>query len=125
MTPFSLQLFQSNAASPFTRVTAVSAPVPSGERFVVEHMSGYFVVGTGWPVDKIWATDGFGQEVNLPTHFESRELNFGGELGIARYHQFGSPVRMYVDAGRTITVNGDANIAGEILAVAVGYLEPM
>jgi hypothetical protein len=99
--------------------------VPAGKRFVVEHISGYFAVGTGWPVDKIWVSDGFEQAVNLPTHFESRDLNFGGALGIARYHQFGSPVRMYVDAGRTITINGDANLAGEILAVVIGQLFPM
>jgi hypothetical protein len=29
---------------------------------------------------------------------------------------------MYVDAGRSMTINGDANIAGEILAIALGHL---
>jgi hypothetical protein len=52
MTP-SFLLFQDNVAAPTTRVTAVSNPVPSGMRFMVEHISGYFVVGTGWPVDLI------------------------------------------------------------------------
>jgi len=124
MTPFTLRLFHANAA-PTTRISATSTPIPAGQRFVVEHVSGYFAVGTGWPVDKIWIADGFGQEANLPTHFESRELNFGGTFGIARYHQFGTPVRMYVDAGLSLTVTGDANIAGEILAVVLGELIPL
>jgi hypothetical protein len=75
-------------------------------------------------VDLIWVTDEFSQEVNLPTHFESRELNFGGGLGIGRFHQFGSPVKMYISAGNRITINGDANTAGRILASAIGHLVP-
>jgi hypothetical protein len=125
MTSFFLRLFQDNVANPTTRVTAISDPVPSNQRFIVEHISGYFVFGTGWPVDLIWATDPFGQEVNLPTHFQSRELNFGGALGIGVYHQFGSAVTMYIDGGANITLNGDANIAGQIFAVAIGQLVPM
>jgi hypothetical protein len=125
MTPFSLRLYHRNAML-ITRVTAKSTPIPNGHRFVVEHLSGCFSVGTGWPVRNIWATDGgFGQEVYLPTHFESDELNLGVPFGIIRVHQFGSPVRMYVDAGRSVTISGDANIAAEILAVAVGQLVPM
>ncbi|HYK59368.1 MAG TPA: hypothetical protein VEV85_08040 [Bryobacteraceae bacterium] len=54
---------------------------------------------TGNVLDLIWVTDGTTQEVNLPTHFESRDLNFGGGLGIGRFHQFGSPVWMYVSGG--------------------------
>jgi hypothetical protein len=126
MTPFVFNLFQDNSASPTTRVSATSGPVPNGRRFVVEHISGYFVVGTGDVVDLIWAQEtSVGQQLNLPTHFTSRELNFGGALGIARYHQFGSPVKMYINAGGTITLNGDANTAGQIFASVVGYLEPI
>lgn len=126
MTPFVLGLFQDNVAAPTTRVSASSDPVPSGKLFIIEHISGYFVVGTGDPVDLIWVVeDGLGQEVNLPTHFESRELNFGGGLGIGRFHQFGSPVRMYVSAGHLITINGDANTAGRIFASANGHLIDM
>ena len=125
MTPFFLRLFQDNRTNPTTRVSASSDPVPIGILFIVEHISGYFVVGTGFPVDLIWVTDAFGQqEVNLPTHFSSRELNFGGGLGIGIYHQFGSPVRMYISAGNSITINGDANIAGLILASVIGNLVP-
>ena len=82
------------------------------------------MVGTADVVDLIWATDSTGtQQLNLPTHFTSRELNFGGQLGIGRFHQFGSPVKMYLDAGATITLNGDANTAGRIFASVIGYLE--
>jgi hypothetical protein len=124
MTPFFLALFQDNVAAPSTRVSATSDPVPSGNLFIVEHISGYVVVGAGDVVDLIWVTDGSGQEVNLPTHFESRELNFGGGLGIGRFHQFGSPVKMYVSAGARITINGDANTAGRIFASVIGQLVP-
>lgn len=122
MTPFVLRLFQDNVAAPTTRVSATSDPVPSGKLFVIEHISGYFVVGAGNPVDLIWAGDGTGQEVNLPTHFESRNLNFGGGLGIGKFHQFGSPVRMYISAGGRITLNGGANNAGRIAASVIGHL---
>jgi hypothetical protein len=125
MTPFFLTLFQDNVAAPSTRVSASSNQVPSGNLFVVEHISGYFVVGTADPVDLIWVTDGLGQEVNLPTHFESRDLNFGGGLGIGKFHQFGSPVKMYINAGNQITINGDANTAGRIFASAIGQLVPI
>jgi hypothetical protein len=49
-------------------------------------------------------------------------LNFGGGLGIGRFHQFGSPVRMYVGGGSRITINGDSNVAGRILASVIGQL---
>jgi hypothetical protein len=48
----------------------------------------------------------------LPIHFASGELNFGGAVARARDYQFGSPVRMYSEATRAITVRGDANVAG-------------
>src|SRR5262245_35814430 len=105
-----------------TRVSCSTTAIPVGQRFVVEHISGVFTAGTGVAVDQIWATDGFGQDVYLPTHFESRDLNFGGSVGRARNIQFGSPVRMYIEAGRSITINGDANMAVEISATVIGYL---
>jgi hypothetical protein len=96
--------------------------VPIGKRFVIEHISGHLVVGAGFLVDQILATDEFGQDVYLPTHFASREVDFGGDVGLARHHQFGSPVRMYIEAGRSLTISGDANLAAEISATAIGYL---
>jgi hypothetical protein len=55
MTPFHFELFQDITAAPTTRVSASSGPVPDGQLFVVEHISGYLVVGTADPVDQIWA----------------------------------------------------------------------
>ena len=123
MTPFQVRLFTDNRANPSTRVSASSDPIPAGQRFVAEHISGYFVVGTADVVDQIWVQDEMGNTIYLPTHFASRELNFGDALGIARYHQFGSPVRLYVSGGSRITINGDANTAGIILAHLIGHLE--
>lgn len=76
-------------------------------------------------MDLVWVADGLGQEVNLPTHFASRELNFGGGVGIGKFHQFGSPVKMYISAGNRITINGDANIVGQIFASVIGQLIPI
>jgi hypothetical protein len=122
MTPFFLTFSQDNRTAPSTRVTATSDPVPAGKLFVVEHISGSFTVGTGNLVDQIWAQDPFGQQIYLPTHFASRELNFGGALGIGVMHQFGSPAKMYVGAGNAISVNADSNVAGVLEVCAVGHL---
>jgi len=121
MTPFAARLFLDSRDTPTTGLSASSDAVPNGKLLIVEHISGYFVVGAADPVDSIWVADEFGQEVNLPTHFESRTLNFGGALGLGKYHQFGSPVKMYVSVGR-ITINGDANTAGMIFASVIGHL---
>lgn len=45
MPPFILRLFQDNADSPSTRVSASSDLVSSGNVLIVEHISGYFTVG--------------------------------------------------------------------------------
>ena len=98
-------------------------PVPAEKLLRVEHISGTFAVGTGDVVDRIRAIDVFGQEAYLPIHVASRELNFGGALGRARDHQFGSPVRMYIEATtRAITVRGDANVAGVLTVSIIGQL---
>ena len=73
-------------------------------------------------VDRIRAMDGFGQDLYLPVHFASRELNFGGALGVARDHQFGALVRMYVEASRVVTIRGDANVAGMLTVSLIGQL---
>ncbi len=123
--PFHLDLLKDNTTAPTTAIFAESTPVPIGKLFVVEHISGYFVVGNEYPVDEIYAYDGSGQEVYLPTHFVSRELNFGGAFGVGRINQFGSPVKMYVSSERKITIRGDANSAGLIKASVIGNLVPM
>lgn len=107
-----------------TRITASLNPtVPVGKLFVVEHVSGWVGVGEGDIVDSIHAEGSQNaQMVYLPRHFGSRLLNFGGHLGAARMHQFGSPCRLYVAAGNRITVSVDANTAGVLEASAIGYL---
>jgi len=30
--------------------------------------------------DPMWVANGFGKDVHVPTHFESRDLKFGAEL---------------------------------------------
>jgi hypothetical protein len=49
----------------------------------------------------------------------------GGGVRLIKEYQFGSPVRMYINAGNTITIRGDSQGAWEIYAVAVGRLVSM
>jgi hypothetical protein len=46
---------------PTTSISVVMDPVSAGKLLRVEHISGAFAVGTGFPVDRIRASDGFGQ----------------------------------------------------------------
>src|SRR2546423_5750054 len=125
MTPFALLFDEDNRTGVSTSITATADPVPAGSVFVMEHISGWFAVGESDIPDVIWAHDsGSNQQVFLPTHFASRPLNFGDALGVARMHQFGSPVRMYINPGARLAVRADANTAGVLFAAAVGQLEP-
>jgi hypothetical protein len=106
-----------------TRISASLNPaVPTGKLLIVEHISGWVAVRDGDVVDLIHADAENQQEVYLPEHFASRPLNFGGQLGVARMHQFGSPCRLYVSASQNIQVIADANSAGVLDATAIGYL---
>jgi hypothetical protein len=120
--PFVQNVSEEELDTPSTAIFATTAPVPAGKRFVVEHISGTVAISDGFPLDEISATTQTGQQVHLPEHLESRPLNFGGNFGVARVHQFGSPVRMYVEAGDTITVRGDGQFAGRLDACLIGYL---
>jgi hypothetical protein len=95
--------------------------VPAGKQFVVEHISGWVALRDGDRVDLIQAL-GHMQQVHLPVHFVSSAMNFGHQLGMARHHQFGSPVRLYLSAGDRIEVFVLAKVAGILSAAAVGYL---
>ncbi|MDF0681202.1 MAG: hypothetical protein P0116_09580 [Candidatus Nitrosocosmicus sp.] len=107
-----------------TAVIADTDPVPTEKIFVVEHISGVFVVGQNDIPDAIWAYDDTNrQNIYLPIHFASRPLNFGGTFGVGKYHQFGSPVTMYVQSPLKLHIRGDANSAGRISAYFVGRLE--
>jgi hypothetical protein len=120
--PWSSVKYQDDREAPSTRVSVVMDPVPAGKLLIVEHLSGYTAIGQDDGVDEIRASDGGTQQVQLPVHFASRPLNYGGGLGVARNHQFGSPVRLYVAGGAVITVSVDANTAGFVLAKVVGQL---
>ncbi|MEU7019996.1 hypothetical protein ABZ990_04990 [Streptomyces sp. NPDC046203] len=120
--PWSAVKYQDNRGAPTTRVSVVMDPVPAGKLLIVEHLSGYAAIGQNDTMDELWASDGGTQQVQLPLHFASSPLNYGGALGVARNHQFGSPVRMYVSGGTAITVSADANTAGFLLAKVVGQL---
>jgi hypothetical protein len=124
MTPYVVN-FEATNDPASTRIGSTSDPIPNGQRFVVEHLSGYLTVRAGDSPDRIWASDGHGQDVYIPTHFVSRDLNWGGDIGLIHQYQFGSPIRMYVDEGRSVTLTADSNSAVHIVAVAVGHLEPM
>ena len=124
MTPFSILLNQ-RATEFVGTLEATSTPIPAGLRFIVEHISGFFGIRTVTIIDAIFAF-GSGQEVYLPTHqIVSRELNAGDPFGLIREYQFGSPVRMYINAGDRITIRGDSQGAFEIHAAAVGRLVSM
>ena len=105
--------------------------VPTGKLLIVEHISGWVVVRQGYVVDLMQAVGYYGLdasgrtatwEVFLPMQFASQPFNFGGQLGVARMHQFGSPCRLYVSASQNIQVIADANSAGVLDATAIGYL---
>lgn len=120
--PFTSTAFIDNANAVSTRVSASLNPaVPTGKLLIVEHISGWVGVGDGDVVDQIHA-DVENQQVYLPEHFASRPLNFGGQLGVARMHQFGSPCRLYVSESQQVQVIADANRAGALNATAIGYL---
>ena len=46
---------------------------------------------------------------------------FSAAQGIGRWHQFGSPARLYVRAGNKIVVSGGANATFGLFAAAIGY----
>jgi len=90
---------------------------------VIEHASGFLAAGAEDPVDNIWIADDYGQMVYLPVHFASREMGY--EDGLGRHYQFGSPIRMYLPAGRKITIYGDAPRTRHIKAIVIGHLIPL
>jgi hypothetical protein len=125
---FAASVYVDNRDSVTTAIMGTTSPVvPVGKTLIVEHMSGYVAVREGDVVDQIWASgrddlSGTTGTVYLPWHFASRPLNFGGQLGVARMHQFGGPARLYVSAGNGVDCRADANSAGILMVNLVGYL---
>lgn len=122
LSPFALNCF-ADIESTLTRNSCETDAVPDGFTFIVEHLSGNFVTREDEVVDRLSVTSG-NQAIYLPVQFVSRKLNFGDPLGIGQINQYGSPATMYVPAGETLTVTGDANGAGEIRLIAIGRLVP-
>jgi hypothetical protein len=121
--PFSSTAFTDNDgnASPDTSVEL--AVVPAGKLLVVEHVSGRLAVRDGDPVDFLQAAaQGVDSVTFLPVQLVSSPGQFTAAQGIGRWHQFGSPVRLYVGAGKSLVVTGGADATFGLFAAAIGYL---
>jgi hypothetical protein len=113
-------------------IEVVLAVVPVGKLLVVEHVSGQLAVRDGAEVDFIQAAaQGENSVVYLPVHFVSSVSQFSAAQGAGRFHQFGSPARLYVRGGMSLVVSGGASktAAGpdpsatiSLFASAIGYL---
>lgn len=124
MEPFGLVLFAQNLINPTTQIAATSEPVPEGKLFVIEHISGFFDTKGGNTVELIVAIGVLmEQEVYLPEHFAGGiSGGFPPVVASTQRHQFGSPVKMYVPAGQTITLQCDAQVSITIRAIVMGHL---
>ncbi|RDH77486.1 hypothetical protein DVS77_16400 [Mycolicibacterium moriokaense] len=97
--------------------------VPAGKLLVVEHVSGRLAVRDGEVVEFLQAAaQGANSVVYLPVHFAGSPSQFSEAQGIGRWHQFGSPARLYVRAGWRLVVSGGADATFGIYASAIGYL---
>jgi hypothetical protein len=97
--------------------------VPTGKLLVVEHISGGLAVREGYVVDFIQAAaQGADSVALLPVHHVSSRGQFSSAQGVGRWHQFGSPARLYVRAGKSIVVSGGANATFGLFAAAIGHL---
>lgn len=96
------------SVAPYIQV--VMAEVPAGKIWVVEHISGQVAVQDGGTVNFIEATShSDNAQVYLPVHFVSGVSQFGPDQGLGRHHQFGSPVRLYVQEGTGLVVTAGAS----------------
>lgn len=113
-------------------IEVVLAVVPVGKLLVVEHVSGRLAVRDGAVVDFIQAAaQGQDSVVFLPVHFVSGVGQFSATQGLGRFHQFGSPARLYVRGGMSLVVSGgssktvgspDPLATISLFASAIGYL---
>jgi hypothetical protein len=116
-------------------IEVIMGVVPVGKLLVVEHISGQLAVKEtpgGVEVDFISAAaQGENSVVFLPVHFVSSVSQFSATQGLGRWHQFGSPARLYVQGGKNLVVSGgasktvgspDPNATISLFAAAIGYL---
>jgi hypothetical protein len=131
--PFADTALNDNNGNATPDIEVVLAVVPVGKLLVVEHVSGRLAVRDGdTAVDFIQAAaQGQDSVVFLPVHFVSSVGQFSATQGLGRWHQFGSPARLYVQGGKSLVVSGgasktvgspDPNATISLFAAAIGYL---
>ena len=131
--PFADTALNDNNGNATPDIEVVLAVVPVGKLLVVEHVSGRLAVRDGdTAVDFIQAAaQGQDSVVFLPVHFVSSVSQFSATQGLGRWHQFGSPARLYVQGGKSLVVSGgasktvgspDPNATISLFAAAIGYL---
>lgn len=130
--PFADTDLNDNNGNATPDIEVVLAVVPVGKLLVVEHVSGQLAVRDGAVVDFIQAAaQGQDSVVFLPVHFVSSVSQFSATQGLGRFHQFGSPARLYVQGGMSLVVSGgasktvgspDPNATISLFAAAIGYL---
>jgi hypothetical protein len=121
--PFADTDINDNNGNASPDITVELAVVPVGKLLVVEHVSGRLAVRDGEVVDFIQAAaQGQDSVVHLPVHFVSSVSQFSATQGRGRWHQFGSPARLYVRGGKSLVVSGGANATFSLFAAAIGYL---
>ena len=109
--PFADTEFNDNNGNVSPTIEVVLAVVPVGKLLVVEHVSGRLAVrDPNVVVDFISAAaQGQNSVVFLPVHFVSGVFQFSATQGLGRFHQFGSPVRLYVRGGKSLVVSGGSS----------------
>lgn len=121
--PFNDTALTDNDGNALPQTTVDLAVVPAGKLLVVEQISGRLAVRDGDVVDAIQAAaTGADSVAFLPVQLVSSLSQFSAAQGHGRWHQFGSPVRLYVRAGQRIVVSGLANATFGLFAAAIGHL---
>ncbi len=121
--PFSSTALTDNNGNAPPEALVELAVVPAGKLLVVEHVSGRLAVRDGDVVEFLQAAaQGADSVAFLPVQFVSGLSQFSAAQGRGRWHQFGSPARLYVGAGKKLVVSGGANATFGLFAAAIGYL---
>ena len=130
--PYADTALNDNNGNVSPTIEVVLAVVPDGKLLVVEHISGQLAVREGAVVNFISAAaQGQNSVAFLPVHFVSGVFQFSTTQGLGRFHQFGSPARLYVRAGKSLIVSGgssktvgspDPLATISLFASAIGYL---
>ena len=130
--PYADTALNGNNGNVSPTIEVILAVVPAGKLLVVEHISGQLAVRDGAVVNFIQAAaQGQNSVVFLPVHFVSGVGQFSATQGLGRFHQFGSPARLYVRAGKNLVVSGgssktvgspDPLATISLFASAIGYL---